>query len=330
MNTFGTIFRIHIFGESHGKLIGIVIDGCPSGINLSEKDFEHDIARRKTGNKGTSPRIENDKPTIKSGVFHGKTTGSPILIEFKNNNIKSKDYSNLITHPRPGHADSTALQKFNHFNDYRGGGHFSGRITLGLVAAGVIAKKITKNISYNAEILTVNGWTKIQEEINKALSLGDSVGGIIECKVKNVPIGLGEPFFNSVESYISHLAFSIPGIKAIEFGAGFNAATMYGSQYNDTIINKKGETQTNNSGGINGGISNGNNIIFRVAMRPAASISKPQESFNFKTNKIETLQISGRHDTCIALRLPVIIEAITAIALADLILINNNTKTWNQ
>ena len=321
MNSFGRIFRIQIFGESHGKTVGVLIDGCPSGIALTEDDFTDDLLRRKAGAKGTTARIENDKPEIKSGVFNGKTTGSPVLIEFLNENTRSKDYSNLVKHPRPGHADFTNSVKFNNYNDYRGGGHSSGRITLGLVAAGVVAKKIISQISISAKITRINGSKNIEHEIEKAVKRNDSVGGIIECIAENVPAGLGEAFFDSVESNISRLVFSIPGIKAIEFGAGFKAAEMYGSKFNDVIINEKGKTKTNNSGGINGGISNGNSIVFRVAVRPAASISLPQETFNFESGKIETLQIKGRHDACIALRIPVIVEAVTAIALADFMLI---------
>ena len=317
MNTFGNKYRINIFGESHGKSVGVLIDGCPVGIALSENDFTADLLRRKSGAKGTTPRIEDDLPIIKSGVFNGKTTGAPILIEFENKNIRSKDYSNLVTQPRPSHADFVAQQKYKGFQDYRGGGHFSGRITLGLVAAGVVAKKIVSDIKITAKLTEVAGNKNINEAIENAIKEKDSVGGIIECIAENMPIGPGEPFFNSVESQISSLAFSVPGIKAIEFGVGFESAKMNGSDFNDTIIDEKGTAKTNNSGGINGGISNGNNLIFRVAVRPTASISLAQQTFNFDTKQIEELVIKGRHDVCIALRVPVIIEAVTAIALAD-------------
>ncbi len=317
MNSFGNNYRISIFGESHGKSVGILIDGCPPGISFSEEDLTTDLSRRKSGAKGTTPRIESDIPQIKSGVFKGKTTGAPILIEFENENTRSKDYSNLVKHPRPSHADFVAEKKYKGFQDYRGGGHFSGRITLGLVAAGVLAKKIVSDINISAKLIEVGGQKEIEKAVEQAIKNKNSIGGLIECTAQNMPIGLGEPFFNSIESQISHLAFSVPGIKAIEFGAGFSAAKMQGSEFNDMIINDKGTTKTNNSGGINGGISNGNNLIFRVAVRPTASISLPQETYNFETNTVEDLQIKGRHDVCIALRVPVIIEAITAIALAD-------------
>ena len=320
MNSFGQNFRINIFGESHGKAVGVLIDGCPAGIAFSESDMTVDLLRRKSGAKGTTPRIEADKPEIKSGVFEGKTTGSPILISFENTSSNSKDYSNLINHPRPSHSDFVAQEKYRGFQDYRGGGHFSGRITLGLVAAGVLAKKINSDINIKAQLTEVAGNKDIEQAIDNAIKSKNSVGGIIECTAQNMPIGMGEPFFNSLESQISQLAFSIPGIKAIEFGLGFAAAATTGKDFNDLIIDKKGRTKTNNAGGINGGISNGNDLIFRVAVRPTASIFSKQETYNFEHQKVETLQIKGRHDVCIALRIPVIIEAITAIALADFIL----------
>jgi len=317
LNTFGQKYRISVFGESHGEKIGVVIDACPVGIALSEKDFEKDLLRRKSGAKGTTPRIESDKPEIVSGVFNGKTTGAPLTILFSNNNTKSKDYSNLVNHPRPSHADFVADVKYDGFQDYRGGGHFSGRITLVLVAAGVVAKKIVKDIEIEAKITELQGNKNIEQALNNAIKQGDSIGGIVECKANNIPVGLGEPFFNSVESQISHLAFSIPGIKAIEFGLGFEGTKMFGSEFNDNFIDRNGKTETNNAGGINGGITNGNELVFRVAVRPTASISKVQKTFNHESQKIEELEIKGRHDLCIALRVPVIIEAITAIALAD-------------
>ncbi len=324
MNTFGTNFRLTIFGESHGPAVGVVIDGCPPGIPLTENDFDTDLMRRKAGAKGTTPRTENDRPEIFSGVFNGNTTGAPITVIFKNENAKGHDYQQFKKHPRPGHADFVAEKKFKGFQDYRGSGHFSGRLTLGLVAAGVIAKKIIPQIKISTTLLEAGGNQNIDKAVEKAISEKNSIGGIIECRATNVPIGLGEPFFNSVESVISHLAFSVPGIKAIEFGTGFKAAAMTGTEFNDAIFDKTGKTKTNNSGGINGGITNGNDLIFKVAVRPAASIPQPQETYNFETGKTETLTIAGRHDMCIALRVPVIVEAITAITLADFQRINKN------
>lgn len=318
MNTFGNNFRISIFGESHGPSVGILIDGCPAGIPLFDHDFIEDLSRRKPGAKGTTTRIEGDEPEIKSGVFQNKTTGTPLLIEFQNRDVQSKDYSNLVNHPRPGHADFVAQNKYKGFQDYRGGGHFSGRLTLGLVAAGVIAKKIVGAIQISAHLKAVNGIEDIDAALNQAMKQKDSVGGIVECTASPMPVGLGEPFFNALESQIAHLAFAVPGVKGIEFGSGFEAADMMGSQFNDLIMDASGKTESNHSGGINGGISNGNELLFRVAVRPTASIIKAQSTFNFERNRKEKLEIKGRHDFCIALRTPVIFEAITAIVLADL------------
>ncbi len=321
MNSFGRLFRITIFGESHGQLVGINIDNCPQGILFSEKDLETDLNRRKSGAKGTTSRTETDIPKIVSGVFNGYTTGSPITIFFENKNIQSKDYLKLKKTPRPGHADFTANKKFYGFNDFHGGGHFSGRLTACLVAAGVIAKKIINQVNITSEIIEVGGSTNIEEAVNNAIKLNDSIGGIIKCTVKNLPVGLGEPFFDSVESILSHAIFSIPAVKGIEFGAGFNSAKMTGNEHNDLIISVNGKTKTNYSGGVNGGITNGNDIVFNVAIKPTSSIGKIQKTINLETEKIEDLVIEGRHDTCIALRIPVIIEAVTAIVLTDFFLI---------
>ncbi|RKX17739.1 MAG: chorismate synthase, partial [Candidatus Zixiibacteriota bacterium] len=249
MNTFGQKFKLTIFGESHGPVVGVVVDGCPAGIPLCKEDFDADLQRRKAGRKGTTSRIESDHPEILSGVFNEHTTGTPITIIFKNENINSADYSRFRKHPRPGHADFVAEQKYHGFQDYRGGGHFSGRLTLGLVAAGVIAKKMIPDIIIAAALIEVAGNSDIDIAITEAIKQKDSVGGIVECKAINIPVGLGEPFFDSVESVISHLAFSVPGIKGIEFGAGFAAIRMKGSKFNDPIINKGGKTATNHSGG---------------------------------------------------------------------------------
>ncbi|MBR5433723.1 MAG: chorismate synthase [Bacteroidales bacterium] len=320
MNSFGTIFRVEIFGESHGKQVGVVIDGCPSGIALDEQDFMEDLQRRRSGKIGTTPRIEADLPHIVSGVFDGKTCGTPITILFDNTNTKSGDYANLMDHPRPGHADYTGMVKYSGYNDPRGGGHFSGRITLGIVAAGVIAKKIISPISVSAELTSVGGRTDIQECIKEVMAEKDSVGGMVACTCKNVPVGLGEPFFDSIESQISHIIFSIPAIKSIEFGSGIAAASMRGSEHNDMIVDSDGTTKTNYAGGINGGITNGNDIEFRVAVKPTASIAKPQDTYNFASGAVEPLEIVGRHDACIAVRVPVIVECATAIVLADCML----------
>lgn len=320
MNSFGKLFRVNIYGESHGKEVGVLIDGCPAGLSLAEKDFEQDLLRRKSGAKGTTPRLESDTPLIKSGVFNGKTTGAPLAIAFENKNARSRDYDTLKDTPRPGHADFTAMKKYGGFNDYRGGGHFSGRLTLGLTAAGVIAKKLIEPVTVKALLKEAGGDTDIQRAVDKAIGQKDSIGGIIECAVQHVPVGLGEPFFDSVESSISHMMFSIPAVKGIEFGSGFKAAAMTGSQHNDLIIDTDGKTQTNHAGGINGGITNGNPLVFRVAVKPTSSISLPQHTMNMKTGKRTALSIEGRHDVCIALRAAVVVECAAAIVLADLML----------
>ena len=319
MNTFGKNFRISIFGESHGTLIGVVLDGVTPNIALSEQDFELDLKRRKSGAVGTTPRLEGDVPEIVSGVVDGKTTGAPLAIIFRNENTKSKDYSHLRDTPRPGHSDFTANAKYLSANDLRGGGHFSGRLTLTLVAAGVVAKKMIEGIKISANVIEVGGKSTVhtRDMIAQIMEEEDSVGGIVECRAVNVPIGLGDPFFDSLESQIAHIVFSIPAVRGIEFGDGFEAARMKGSQHNDLIIDEKGTTATNGAGGVNGGISNGNPIVFRLAIKPTSSINKSQMTYNFATNEIEELKIGGRHDACIALRCPVIVESVLAIVLAD-------------
>lgn len=334
MNRYGTNFRISLFGESHGILIGVVLDGVPAGIPLTEADFLPDLARRKSGARGTTPRKEDDLPEIVSGVCDGHTTGAPLTIVFRNNNTHSGDYASFRDIPRPGHSDFVAGVKYHAFNDIRGGGHFSGRLTLCLVAAGVVAKKLLGQIRIESRITALGGipaptskptpadgqitgyepWDTLLEEVIRA---NDSIGGVIECTCTNVPIGLGEPFFDSLESQLAHLAFSIPATRGIEFGDGFRAASMRGSQHNDCFTDREGHTLTNGAGGINGGISNGNPIVFRIAVKPTSSISCEQTSFNFTTGQMETFRVKGRHDACIALRCPVIVEAIAAIALAD-------------
>ncbi len=321
MNSFGKIFRISIYGESHASEVGVLIDACPAGIFFDIKDFENALERRKPKLEGTSPRQESDIPRIKSGVYNSYTTGAPILISFENNNFKSEDYD-FNGFFRPGHTDFVANKKFKGFNNPNGGGYFSGRLTLGLVAAGVIANKIIPEIEISASVISIGGSVDFQSKIRQAKQNGDSLGAVVECKINNVPIGYGEPFFDSLESLISHGIFSIPGAKAIEFGDGIFAGSALGSEFNDLYIDQSGKTKTNHSGGINGGISNGNEIVFRVFFKPSSSISKTQESFNFKSNKIESFQISGRHDICYALRLPVVVEAVAAIVLADLKLIS--------
>ena len=327
MNSFGRIFRINIFGESHGESVGLNLDGCPAGLELSVADFLVDIERRKGGTqKGTTPRKEDDLPIFKSGLFNGKTTGAPITILFENNNTRSGDYEKLRAVPRPGHADFTAHAKFGGYEDYRGGGHFSGRLTVALVAAGVIAKKLIKGIEIKSTILEIGGEKDIEKGLDKAIELKDSIGGIVECRVNGLPIGLGEHFFDSVESLISHAVFAIPAVRGIEFGTGFAAAKMFGIDHNDSIEGASGKTTTNHAGGIVGGYTNGNEMVFRIAIKPTSSTPKEQQTWNWETNEIESFSVKGRHDLCIALRVPVVLEAVTAMVLADLMLIDQQIK----
>jgi chorismate synthase len=326
MNSFGRFFRMTIFGESHGESVGLVLDGCPAGLPLKTEDFYTDIERRKGGlQKGTTPRQESDLPIFKSGIFNNHTTGAPITILFENNNTRSADYEKLRAIPRPGHADFVANEKFGGFEDYRGGGHFSGRLTVALVAAGVIAKKLLEIVGteLSAGIMEIGGLADLEAGLQKAIDVKDSVGGIVECRVQNLPASLGEPFFDSVESLIAHAVFSIPAIRAIEFGTGFAAARMFGSEHNDAIADKTGRTITNHAGGVVGGISNGNELVFRIAVKPTSSTPKEQETYNRETGTREIFSVKGRHDLCIALRVPVVLEAVTALVLADLLLLEH-------
>lgn len=327
MNSFGRIFRVHIFGESHGESVGIVIDGCPAGLSLSEQDLLADLERRKGGKqKGTTPRQEADYPFFKSGLFNGKTTGAPITILFENNNTRSEDYNKQRSIPRPGHADWVAQQKYGGHEDYRGGGHFSARLTTGLVAAGAIAKKIMQGITIDAAVTEIGGETDLEKGLQKAIDAKDSVGGLVECRVNGLPVGLGEPFFDSVESQIAHIAFAIPAVKGIEFGTGFAAARMFGSQHNDAIETMEGKTRTNHAGGVVGGISSGNELVFRIAIKPTASTPKEQNSLNWETGQTENFSVKGRHDLCVALRAPVILEAAAAVTLLDFLLLEQQIK----
>ncbi|MBL7708666.1 MAG: chorismate synthase [Chitinophagaceae bacterium] len=327
MNSFGRIFRVNIFGESHGESVGIVIDGCPAGLSLSEEDLLTDLERRKGGKqKGTTPRQEADYPFFKSGLFNGKTTGAPIMILFENNNTRSEDYNKQRSIPRPGHADWVAHQKYGGHEDYRGGGHFSARLTTGLVAAGAIAKKLMQGVTIHAAVTEIGGEADLEKGLQKAIDAKDSVGGLVECRVNGLPVGLGEPFFDSVESQIAHIAFAIPAVKGIEFGTGFAAAKMFGSQHNDAIENMDGRTRTNHAGGVVGGISNGNELVFRIAIKPTASTPKEQNSLNWETGQAENFSVKGRHDLCVALRAPVILEAAAAVTLIDFLLLEQQIK----
>lgn len=322
MNTFGRILRVSIFGESHGESVGVNIDGCPAGLPLEAQDFIIDIERRKGGTqKGTTPRKEDDLPIFKSGVFNRITTGAPITILFENNNTRSGDYEKQRAVPRPGHADFVASRKFGGFEDYRGGGHFSGRLTVALVAAGVVAKKLLHTIQVTAHIKEIGGEADVEKGLQRAIDAKDSIGGIVECRVTGLPLGLGEPFFDSVESVLAHAVFAIPAVRGVEFGTGFAAAKMFGAEHNDAIEDNSGKTRTNHAGGIVGGITNGNELVFRIAIKPTSSTPKEQQTLNIQTGAVEAFSVKGRHDLCIALRVPVVLEAVTAMVLADLMLL---------
>ena len=339
MNTFGQRFKVSIFGESHGEMIGVVLDGVPAGLELSEQDFMADISRRKSGAKGTTPRTEADTPMIMSGLYEGHTTGAPLAVTFRNTNTHSSDYDLFAAMPRPGHADLTAAMKWDECQDPRGGGHFSGRLTLPIVAAGVVAKKILQDAtildetpmdSIEAKIIELGGIALEEgagdalqqswmDAIEAAVAEGDSLGAVVECVVPSVDPGYGEPFWDGLESQLAHAIFAIPGVRGVEFGDGFNAARMKGSEHNDPI-GEDGRPTKNGAGGANGGITNGAPIVFRVAFKPTSSIHKPQQTYNFETGQMDTLIVPGRHDACFALRTPVVVEAMTAITLADLVL----------
>lgn len=306
-----------------------MLSGVPAGVILRAEDFASDLERRRPQSKGETPRHEADEPIIEGVDAEGVTTGDSVTIKFRNTNCKSGDYSHLRLHPRPSHADLTQRMKYGQTYNLAGGGMASGRMTVALVAAGVVAKKILSGYSFRTELVSVGGVTNkadFEGVIAEARLAGDSVGGVVECRVSGVERGLGEPFFDSVESVISHLMFSIPGVKGIEFGDGFEGAKSRGSERNDVIVNDEGKTKTNNDGGINGGIANGNDIVLRVAIKPTPSIAKAQQTFNFESNSIEELRIGGRHDSCIARRAMVIVEAMTAFALADLRLQQNGNS----
>lgn len=348
MNTIGKKFRVTNWGESHGKAIGAVVDGCPAGIELCEDDFDQDMTRRRPGQSNISTqRKEADKVEILSGIFEGKTTGTPISLIIHNQGQRSKDYSEMIDLFRPGHADFTYQQKYGH-RDYRGGGRTSARVKTGSVAAGVIAKKILKQkfdmniigfveqigkVRFNYEFENIRikeieknpvrcpnkGTAKMMEQqILEAMNAGDSVGGVVACMVQNVPVGLGEPIFGKLNADIAHAMMSINASRGVEFGKGFQSANYRGSELNDSFINENGKikTATNNCGGILGGISNGMDINFRVVFKPTSTIVHPQNTVN-KNGEEVVLSAKGRHDPCVVPRAVPIVEAMAAIVLCD-------------
>ncbi len=322
MNWFGHRFRIALWGESHGPQIGVAIDGVRPGIALAAGDFAADLARRQAGARGTTSRWEADEPQFVSGLYGGSTTGAPLTIVFPNDDTRPQDYAALTGHDRPSHADRVAWERFGGFNDPRGGGHFSGRLTVALVAAGVVAKKhLPQEIRFDTCLTEIGGCAdaaRFDEILREAAAGGDSVGGVVECRVGGVPTGWGEPFFDSLESMAAHLLFAVPAVKGVEFGSGFAAARMRGSQHNDPIVDAAGTTASNHAGGVVGGLSDGNELVVRVAFKPTPSIARPQTTFNRTTGRVEPLAVGGRHDVCVALRGAAVVEAAVAIVLADL------------
>lgn len=319
MNSFGSRFRVEIFGASHAPEVGVDIWGIPDSINPRDLDFSTQLSRRKGGSAWTTPRIEEDTPLFEDL----RAAGGPFRIRFENRNVRSADYSRFEDIPRPGHADFTSRVKYG--KSFPGGGIFSGRMTLPLVAAGVVARAIISPARIEASLIEVGGIPcrdreAVSQALCKAAEEGDSLGAIVRCVCEDIPAGLGEPFFDSLESVISHAVFSVPGIRGIEFGDGFAAAAMRGSQHNDPFIDASGHTSKNGCGGINGGISNGNPLIFNVAVKPTSTIRKTQQTFNFAEGRMTELSAGGRHDVCFALRVPPVIEAVTAIVLADFII----------
>lgn len=320
-NSFGNRLKITIFGASHAAEVGVLIEGAPRGVALPMDAFMADIDRRRPSRCGETPRHEADVPTVEGLDADGRTTGKLLRISFKNSNIRSRDYDHLRRQPRPSHADLVQLRKYGDKCDIAGGGMASGRMTVALVAAGVVAKAILKNVIFNTRLIEVSGEcdeAKFDDIISRAAADGDSVGGVVECRISGITEPLGEPFFDSVESVMAHLLFSIPAVKGVEFGDGFESARKRGSERNDMIISESGETYTNNEGGINGGIANGNDIVVRVAIKPTPSIVKEQMTYDFAKGEVSPLVIGGRHDACIARRAAVVVEAMAALALADL------------
>ena len=354
-NTFGSAITVTLFGESHGDTIGAVVDGLAPGIKINHEYIKNCLDLRRPYGKISTSRKEADEYAIVSGEYNGYTTGTPLTLLIKNTTQRSCDYSPLRDTPRPSHADYTAECKYHGFQDTRGGGHFSGRITAPLVAVGALIAaalsdkgiEIGTHISYLGGIhdkpiekgdiptlktklfpfIDIDKEADIIKKIEDAASCGDSIGGVLETMIFGVPCGVGEPFFDSIESVISHLIFSIPGIKGIEFGAGFGFADMLGSQANDPIAIVDGEVKTlsNNNGGINGGISNGMPIVFRSAIKPTPSIFKEQKTVSLSRGENTTLAISGRHDPAIIHRVRAVVDAVSAIAIADLLTVRYGT-----
>ena len=348
-NSLGKQFTVTSFGESHGRCVGVIIDGCPAALPITEEDIQREVDKRKPGiDVVATTRVEADKVEILSGIFNGVTTGAPICLLIWNKDIDSSEYEKMRFLPRPGHADYTAFMKYGGFNDFRGGGRFSGRITATFVMAGAIAKKllyrlgievlahtiqigeikadskgvdeIKKNVDQNplkcADLKAAEEMSRVIEKVKED---GDSIGGIIEGMALNVPVGWGEPVFDTLDGDLAKALFAIPAVKGVEFGSGFSAARKRGSENNDpfTISNGKIETVTNNAGGILGGLSNGMPIVVRVAIKPTSSIAKSQQTVNLKDMESARLMVKGRHDVCIVPRAVAVVESMMAVTLCD-------------
>ena len=344
----GAVLRLSVFGQSHAEAVGMTLDGLPAGLPLDLQRLQRFLDRRAPGrNDWSTPRREEDSPEFLCGLKDGKTCGAPLTAVIRNRNTRSGDYEQLRRLPRPGHADYTAQCRYGGFQDASGGGHFSGRLTAPLcVAGGILLQMLeTRGIRIDARIFSIAGITdnapftesvsekafpiisdaegvRMREAIAAAGAEGDSVGGVIECRACGVPAGLGTPMFDGVENRLAQLAFAIPAVKGIEFGSGFGAAALRGSENNDPYVFEGGSvvTETNHAGGILGGITTGMPVVFRVAVKPTPSISRPQKTVNLETRQPETLRVQGRHDPCIVPRAVPVVEAVAAIAIADLIL----------
>ena len=354
-NTMGNALTVTLFGESHGEAIGAVIDGISPGIKIDVEYIQEKLGQRRPYGKASTKRLEPDKPEFLSGVYNGYTTGTPLAVMIRNQDTKSGDYEEIRRKPRPSHADLTAAYKYGGFEDFRGGGHFSGRITAALVAAGAIVMRALEDkgiytgthikschgvcdrdfenyeedikLLSSAQFPVLENREAIEAEMLKAASEGDSVGGVLETAVINMPAGTGEPWFDTIEGMIAHNIFSIPAVKGIEFGAGFAVAEMRGSEANDGFMYDNGRivTKTNSSGGINGGISNGMPIIFRTAVKPTPSIYKAQDTVDLEKEENAKLIIQGRHDPAVIHRARAVVDAVTALTLADLLTVRFGT-----
>lgn len=362
-NTFGSSLSVTIFGESHGEAVGVVIDGLAPGIAIRQDKIEQALKKRRPSGKISTARVESDPVTFLSGIYNGKTTGAPLTVVIPNQNKKSEDYRELSDTPRPSHADYTARMKYHGYQDPRGGGHFSGRVTAPLVVAGAIlgsALEESLGIHIGTHIASIKGECdepmrgtheeidalshsafptlspeaegRMRAVIEDAAAQGDSVGGVLESAIVGVPVGVGEPFFDSVESVLAHLLFSVGGVKGVEFGAGFALTTLYGSEANDPfrIKNGKIETSTNHSGGVQGGISNGMPILVRTAVKPTPSIYKEQHSVSLSQMQEKTIALVGRHDPCIVHRAAAVVDAVLAIGIADLLVTRYGTDVLRE